>query len=463
MISSLQLVAFASENNVRIEEMELSLSVPNSYTIINDNTPANDSVFEKIGVTKSELLTQFKEKNIYLNCISQNNNEEIVVTMTPNSISDFNLLSDTSLKALASALVDQYKTYNISVSKYEVYQQSQAKFIKVYFQDLTQSAYGLQYYTIFDQKAMNFTLRSYDGNISTSQENTIQSIVDSIQFDGEAQKQNEGADTSSFVYEDNTSGINFTVPNNWEKTPLSKDRQYIDVKFSSTKEDGLSILFGATDLWNQLPSSDKAGMTRAELNDSQLSAADIAEMLNLEPGKVSEKKFNNIHFYITEVTSSSEVYGLNLTATMTHAIHIQNGWIYWFQFAGTHDSSYFGDFEKMLNSVYINGEEKNVTSIVGTLENNNDSTVSNNSTSVLLLAFVVVIAVIVIVVVLYRKRKAKCTTTLNASSINDSKETNNLNCTCSDNNGYIFCHKCGNKLPADSEFCYRCGTRQVKE
>lgn len=73
MISSLQLVAFASENNVRIEEMELSLSVPNSYTIINDNTPANDSVFEKIGVTKSELLTQFKEKNIYLNCISQNN------------------------------------------------------------------------------------------------------------------------------------------------------------------------------------------------------------------------------------------------------------------------------------------------------------------------------------------------------------------------------------------------------
>lgn len=96
MISSLQLVAFASENNVRIEEMELSLSVPNSYSIINDNTPANDSVFEKIGVTKSELLTQFKEKNIYLNCISQNNNEEIVVTMTPNSISDFNLLSDTS-------------------------------------------------------------------------------------------------------------------------------------------------------------------------------------------------------------------------------------------------------------------------------------------------------------------------------------------------------------------------------
>lgn len=401
MISSLQLVAFASENNVRIEEMELSLSVPNSYSIINDNTPANDSVFEKIGVTKSELLTQFKGKNIYLNCISQNNNEEIVVTMTPNSISDFNLLSDTSLKALASALVEQYKTYNISVSKYEVYQQSQAKFIKVYFQDITQSAYGLQYYTIFDQKAMNFTLRSYDGNISTSQENTIQSIVDSIQFDGEAQKQNEGADTSSFVYEDNTSGIKFTVPNNWEKTPLSKERQYIDVKFSSTKEDGLSILFGATDLWNQLPSYDKAGMTRAELNDSQLSASDIAEMLNLEPGKVSEKRFNNIHFYITEVTSSSDVYGLNITATITHAIHFQNGWLYWFQFSATNESSYYKDFEAMLKSTYIEGSTIDTGNVSSPLKGND----TVQTSEIPWLIFVIIILAVGIIFLVYRHKK----------------------------------------------------------
>ena len=401
MISSLQLVAFASENNVSIEEMELSLSVPNSYSIINDNTPANDSVFEKIGVTKSELLTQFKGKNIYLNCISQNNNEEIVVTMTPNSISDFNLLSDTSLKALASALVEQYKTYNISVSKYEVYQQSQAKFIKVYFQDITQSAYGLQYYTIFDQKAMNFTLRSYDGNISTSQENTIQSIVDSIQFDGEAQKQNEGADTSSFVYEDNTSGIKFTVPNNWEKTPLSKERQYIDVKFSSTKEDGLSILFGATDLWNQLPSYDKAGMTRAELNDSQLSASDIAEMLNLEPGKVSEKRFNNIHFYITEVTSSSDVYGLNITATITHAIHFQNGWLYWFQFSATNESSYYKDFEAMLKSTYIEGSTIDTGNVSSPLKGND----TVQTSEIPWLIFVIIILAVGIIFLVYRHKK----------------------------------------------------------
>ena len=381
--------------------MELSLSVPNSYSIINDNTPANDSVFEKIGVTKSELLTQFKGKNIYLNCISQNNNEEIVVTMTPNSISDFNLLSDTSLKALASALVEQYKTYNISVSKYEVYQQSQAKFIKVYFQDITQSAYGLQYYTIFDQKAMNFTLRSYDGNISTSQENTIQSIVDSIQFDGEAQKQNEGADTSSFVYEDNTSGIKFTVPNNWEKTPLSKERQYIDVKFSSTKEDGLSILFGATDLWNQLPSYDKAGMTRAELNDSQLSASDIAEMLNLEPGKVSEKRFNNIHFYITEVTSSSDVYGLNITATITHAIHFQNGWLYWFQFSATNESSYYKDFEAMLKSTYIEGSTIDTGNVSSPLKGND----TVQTSEIPWLIFVIIILAVGIIFLVYRHKK----------------------------------------------------------
>lgn len=460
-VSIFPLSAHASTNDVRIENLNLNVSIPHSFSIINDNIPANDSVFEKLGISKSELLSQLKEKNIYLNCISKNNNEEIVVTMIPNSISDFNLLSDTSLEALGSALVDQYKSYNISVSKYEVYQQEQAKFIKVYFQDSSQSAYGVQYYTIYDKKAMNFTLRSYEGKISSSQENTIKSIVDSIKFDAEAQKYNEGADTSSFAYQDNTAGINFTVPNNWGKTPLSKERQFIDVKFSSTKEDGLSIMFGATDLWSRLSSSEKAGMTRADFNDTQLTASNIADMLALDSSKVFEKTYNNIHFYLTEVTSSSEIYGMNLTVTITHAIHIQNGWIYWFQFAATKDSPYYKDFENMLSSVYIKGEIINNNISAGLLKNNENTNPQNNPESNIWIVLLMPIIIVILIVLNQIKKKKTKRATIQKTTIIKADENNDTELGISNNIEYRFCHRCGEKIALSSKFCHKCGTEIV--
>lgn len=459
ILSLFSFTAYASENNVRVEELSLSLSIPDSYSIIDKNTPETDSIFGKLGISKNELLYQLKEKNIYLNCISKGSNEEIVVTMVKNSISDFNLLSDTSLKAFASTLVDQCKNYNIDVSKYDIYQQNQAKFIKVYFHDSSQSAYGLQYYTIFDNKAMNFTLRSYNGKISSAQENTISKIVDSIQFDAKPQKHEEGSETESFAYEDNDAGINFTVPNNWKKEPLSKERQFIDVKFASTKEDGLSILFGATDLWSQLSSSEKLGTTREEFDDTQLSTADIAEMLNLDSTKVSEKTFNNIHFYLSEVTSTSEVYGMNVTVTMTHANHIQNGWMYWFQFAATKESPYYTDFETMLNSVYIQGVAINDNYSLGSLGNNNGTDLSNSTTSFLWIVLIVIAVVILSFVLLRKKKTNKRNIAVDTPPIIEPTVNKDLNTDFSNTKDYCFCHRCGAKLNINVQFCHKCGTK----
>lgn len=241
--------AFASSSTYTIVELGLDVTIPSGYKVITKDTPANASVFSDLGRTKSDVIEQFEASNIYLNAISNASNEEIVITMTNNGLSDFNLVSDFTLDTLASALVKQYTDYGITVSEYEVYQYSQAKFIKVYFSDTANSVYGLQYYTTYDNKAMNFTLRSYKGSITSTQENTIKSVVDSIKFEAEPLKAEPGEDTNAFIYTDVDTGLTFTVPANWKQEEMSKERNFIDAKFVSTKEDGNVIIYGSSDMW----------------------------------------------------------------------------------------------------------------------------------------------------------------------------------------------------------------------
>ena len=113
---------FAASGTYDLDELELQITIPSGYSVVTRDTPASDPIFSDLGISKSALISHFEASNIYLNAISNAYNEEVVVTMTENSLSNFSLLSDTALETLTSALVDQYTNYGINVSKYEVYQ-----------------------------------------------------------------------------------------------------------------------------------------------------------------------------------------------------------------------------------------------------------------------------------------------------------------------------------------------------
>ena len=131
---------------------------------------------------------------------------------------------------------------------------------------------------------MNFTLRSYANDVtyteSLAQDITIEAVVKNIKFYNaplvsETQKDK---DATSFVYTDNDSGITFTVPDNWEQKELNGDRKHLDAKFVSTKESDCVIIFGSTDMWEAMPSSEKNGYSRKDLDNSLFTKSDIAEM-----------------------------------------------------------------------------------------------------------------------------------------------------------------------------------------
>ena len=459
LVMPFNLSVFAASNTYDLDELGLQVTIPDGYSVITRDTRASDPIFSDLGTTKSALISQFESSNIYLNAISDTYNEEVVVTMTENSLSNFSLLSDTALNTLASTLVNQYADYGINVSKYEIYQHSQAKFVRVYFTDTGKTVHGLQYYTIYDGKAMNFTMRSYEGSLSSRQETAIKTIVDSIKYDNAPPVADQGEDTNSFIHTDTDSGVTFTVPANWKQEAFSKDREFIDVKFVSTKEDGCTMIYGSTDMWSQMSASDKVGYTRSDLNNSAFTKSDIAEMYSTTADKISTVTYNGIEYFKGETNYTSDAYGVDITVKMTQLVYIDNGWMYMFQFGGTSTHKLYFDFESLLKSVQYPTVSNvgGVGSTNNTTSNNPNDNTDDSSGIIAVVVLLVIVAVIVVVVIVSRKKNqsepANYTLIYNTPTPEPPRKPEPV----------IYCTKCGQALPLDSDFCHKCGTKIEKE
>ncbi len=175
----------AASNDHYVEEMGVTVSVPEEYFILTRKTPANDPVFSQFNLTKDYIDQLFTTNYIYLNAITTQHSEEIVVTMIPNiAISDLSTMNNDAINALRQTLVAEYASLGVQVSSSEIYLQNGIKFIKVYFYNPAAGSNGLQFYTVYKNRAMNFTMHSYEGALTSRQENIIINLVKSLRIDG---------------------------------------------------------------------------------------------------------------------------------------------------------------------------------------------------------------------------------------------------------------------------------------
>lgn len=452
----------ASSETLDLDDLGLQVTIPSGYSVITRQTPASDPVFRELGTSKSELISHFQSSNIYLNAISDTYNEEIVVTMSEIALSDFNLLSDVVLETLASSLADQYADFGIHVSKYDIYHHSQATFIRLYFTDTGKTVHGLQYYTAYDGKAMNFTMRSYEGSISARQEQTIKTVIDSIRYDKEPSSAASSENTEAFVYTDQERALTFTVPANWKQEALSKDREYIDAKFLSTKEAGQMITYGSTDLWSQIPAYDKIGRTRSDLNNSAFTLTDIAETFGATANNISMVTYNNVQYFKIEAQQGTEAYGFNFTFTLTQLVYIDNGWAYTFQFNGNSTHKLYSDFEMLMETVQYPSAHNNTDhgstdifpsehSNTQTPNSDNYSSESTNAPIIIVAILLIIIGAIGIITVLKRRKSALEPYNIPETPQQEAQKPINI------------CRNCGWALPLDSIFCHNCGCKIEKE
>lgn len=252
-------------------------------------------------------------------------------------------------------------------------------------------------------------------------------------------------EANSFNYIDNDSGVTFTVPANWKQAELSKDREYIDVKFASTEEDGCIILYGSADLWEQMSAADKIGVTRSDLSSANITKSDIAEMYGVSEDKVSTVTYNGIQYFKWEMNITTDLFGVDLGVSMTMLFYIDNGWMYMFEFSGTNTHKLYADFESLLESVkYPTASNVGLTNV----PSNN----SNNSGIIAVVILLIVVAVIVIALVLSHKKNCETTNYTHVSTPYPTVKADPV----------IYCTNCGQALPLDSDFCHKCGAKILK-
>ena len=479
--------AFAATGTYDLDELGMSIELPSDHVVFTRDIKANDPNLSAYGLTRDGLSSLMQERSIYLNAWDEDINYEIIITMMDSPLADYNLLSDTTLAAVVSSFETEYAGAGITFIRSDIYQHSQAKFAKIYISQPNngETAYGLQYNTVYNDKAINITMQSYSGKIDSNKESILKKIVDTVHFDTDPQLNPPPTQTEAFTYTDPTSGMTFTVPANWVEEPMFKEREFIDVKFVSNLEEGLAIIFASEDMLSDgfLEESGVSGfekllVSRSNLDNSMLTKADVAAMYGESESAVSMVTYGNKEYFIYETVQSGSAYGVTVKVPMTILVRCENGFMYMFQFCGTKDNPYFADFEKLVNSVkYPVFEDDEVVrdQVLG---------------SYLLLAIIVLIALILIIVFVCRsaikkkaiKKKPQVTPTIaEESTVRATPEASQVKAeevlppepptkelepeptpeplVETTEPAVSFCHRCGNKLMSGSLFCNKCGTK----
>ena len=351
-------VVFADGSYIYLKDLELSCSVPENLNVITRETSASDPVYSILGLNKADMDTLMKESSIYLDAIPNDYSHEVVVTMAEVQLTDMYYLSDTLIEGLAKELDKMYESIGFTVTDYEIYNNSQEKFIKIYHNHMQNNSliYSLQYYTINNSHAINYTLHSYDKKINNDYEIELKNIVDSIRFDNPP-KRTEVTDLIEYI--DKDTGLKFTVPENYTQTELSKEREFIDVKFVYNDDYAKSIMYGSTDLWRKLTASEKFGLSRSDI-DSDYYSKEIYEELgeNVESIQLGGRKY----FKYTESTTNNDL-GFDVSIIQTSLIHIDNGYYYLFMYFGDTKAKEYDDFINMVeNAEYKESADKNISS-----------------------------------------------------------------------------------------------------
>ena len=207
MLCSISIPASAASDTYQLSDLGLEISIPTKYRVFTRDLPENSPVFSELGTTKADMLVLFYAESIYLDALTPAIDEEIVITMTPNDVSDMSSIIDGLLTLTAERIKDKFLEMGREVSQYDIYQSGSVKYIRLYYTETATDIHSLQYFTVIGYKAINITMHSYKGSLTAQQEATIKNVVDSVRF----QKASSGTVSGSDTSKPNDAGTNETT------------------------------------------------------------------------------------------------------------------------------------------------------------------------------------------------------------------------------------------------------------
>lgn len=173
-----------------IDEFNFFVTVPDGYHVLTrdmEKTSFGWSMFDESD--RQQLMQLYKDNSIYLNAISEDYSNEMVLTVLEGkdyqSIYNMNDYSDAKIKKeLGKEWESTMKELGVQADNVEIYQHGDLKYtyFKGSLQENDQTVYVMLYSTVVNGRLVQCNIRSYDGPLTREHEETLRQLIDSIHF-----------------------------------------------------------------------------------------------------------------------------------------------------------------------------------------------------------------------------------------------------------------------------------------
>lgn len=186
------MASFALATNTQtytLDELYMQVSIPDERAVFTRNIDEADPNLAIFDSDKQSMEEYYRTNNIYLDAISMDGANELVIIMTKNEYSQegfsFNLYDDAELMKMEAGTKDGYSNMGYDVTSFSMYKNATAKYIVINTTAKTAegaSMYRRQFYTVYNGQAIHITLNSYASELTLELEAELQSVVDSVVF-----------------------------------------------------------------------------------------------------------------------------------------------------------------------------------------------------------------------------------------------------------------------------------------
>lgn len=470
--------AAAAGRTVTIKDLGIDCTIPDYFTYVFTRDNISDTDAASLGMTKTEIKNLLTESNAYLEAGTEYFETDLRITMVPITIGDFSDYGDGLLNGLASEMVDSLKSYGYSNITWEIYHHPDTVFLKMEYSlpSDTGYLYSIQYYTVMNLQAINFTC-SFSSKPSSSDKSMVKGIVDSAIFKNAPVKESEEdikRNHPAFDFTDNF--VSFQIPAGWTQEPTDPNHKLINAKFQKVGLSEMLITYGCQDLWAQLSTTEKQGSKRSDLSFSAMTDQEIREIVTEEYAasgatlhNISIETVGGKKYYQVVMTVRNETYGIPLDVTNTQMVFLENGYMVSFSFSQEPSSQYYSEFIDVLESVTFrfleeNDNGKNGNSASSASEQSTTASASSEANQADTITFlrylpyiiggVVIVALVVVIVIQKKRIAAEKTQAARNYQLTYQKEP----ILKTEASQILFCHKCGARLDAGETICKKCGT-----
>lgn len=449
---------YAGYHDYYIAEAGISLAFSDEYHVLTRNPSEYDYMLRSLGYTLEEWQDYMVESGTYIDAITNDYTSEITFGASQSYFPEFSSLPNYLIMALCSPVCTYFTELGYENASLSVYENGQTKFAVLYFS--YENSFGpveeKLFMTSHDNTIYTFTLIALDGEISEEEEDLFLNTIDSIRFDIPAPAP-EIKESDSFIYHDDSTGVEYLVPANWTLTNTKEIDSYRIANF--TYGDGISTLEILTaDFWNELSWHEKLFISKKSLDidNYDLSVDDIEELLGeMFPSSISIGDGIEAEIYVSNAEKTeldgrkyisadlvfiSDFSGLQAEIPASLMALVNEGKLYMYICSGSDSDEYYADLISLVRSADYSGVDKD-SWIIGT---------------VLILLAGVSVCVIIFAVIIRKRRKRL------AGDVAESETSSDLTGLFTPDicpEAKIFCKKCGKKNPDDSIFCQYCGNK----